>query len=406
MTTFHYRAFNHLGDMLEGEVEASTVEEAESLLFRRGLTTIDIKVVGEQKSNLLTHVSFGKKKPSAAQIAAFTREFATLEEADVPLDQSLRILSTQSASPVLRDLAQAILNRIIDGVSLSEALSNWPDIFNREYINVVREGEAIGKVGLALTNLAEMLERQIELRGRIQSALVYPALLIVLALVSTGVVVGTLVPSIAPIFADNGRPMPSGLQFILDAEENSSIIVSAAFFLIIILIFLRKYSQKQPAFLIAIDHFYLKIPVIGVLLAQFSTARFANTLGSMLKAGVPLLQALESGRSAVINHYINSELSGVIEDVRSGSHLSSSLNKIDHFPPVAIQMISIGEETGKLDVMLLRVANMFERQTQRSIERVMGLLTPVLTILIAAVVGLLIMTVMDAVLGINELAGK
>jgi general secretion pathway protein F len=145
---------------------------------------------------------------------------------------------------------------------------------------------------------------------------------------------------------------------------------------------------------------------VGPLFAQFSTARFARTLGSMLKAGVPLLQGLESARTAVTNHYLNAELAGVIEAVRGGAHLSTALGAVAYVPPVAPQMIAIGEETGQLDNMLLRVATMFERQTQRSIERAMGLLTPVLTIVIAAVVGGLIMTVMDAVLGINELAVK
>jgi general secretion pathway protein F len=142
------------------------------------------------------------------------------------------------------------------------------------------------------------------------------------------------------------------------------------------------------------------------LLAQYAMARFSRTLGSMLKAGVPLLQALESARAGVVNSYLNSKLVEVIAAVRGGAHLSSTLAQVEHIPSVAPQMISIGEETGKLDEMLLRIAIMFERKTHRSIEQVMGLVTPLLTVLIAGVVGGLIMTVMDAVLGINELATK
>jgi general secretion pathway protein F len=406
MPTFKYRAYSGSGDLLEGEIEARSSEEAEEALYRRGLTPFETRVAKAGGAAALTQISLGKRGPSAAQIASFTREFATLEQADVPLDQSLRILSAQSPTPALRELAQEILTRIVDGASLSDALSRRPEIFGREYVNVVREGETVGKVGPALADLAEMLERRQELRARVQSALIYPALLITLAIISTGVVLGTLVPSIAPIFADNGKDMPAGLQFILDIEANLSTIalVLAVIGAGIALFF--KMARSRPPWRIAIARFYLRIPVVGPLLAQYATARFSRTLGSMLKAGVPLLQGLESARTAVTNHFLNHELEAVIEAVRGGGHLSDSLSPVPYLPPVATQMITIGEETAQLGDMLLRVATMFERETQRSIERAMGLLTPTLTIFIASVVGGLIMTVMDAVLSINDLAVK
>jgi general secretion pathway protein F len=406
MPTFKYRAYSGSGDLLEGEIEARSSEEAEEALYRRGLTPFETREAKAGGAAGLTQISFGKRGPNATQIASFTREFATLEQADVPLDQSLRILSAQSPTPALRELAQEILTRIVDGASLSDALSRRPEIFGQEYVNVVREGETVGKVGPALADLAEMLERRQELRARVQSALIYPALLITLAIISTGVVLGTLVPSIAPIFADNGKDMPAGLQFILDIEANLGTI--ALVFAIIgagIALFF-KMAQSRPPWRIAIARFYLRIPVVGPLLAQFATARFSRTLGSMLKAGVPLLQGLESARAAVSNHFLNHELEAVIEAVRGGAHLSGALSVVPYLPPVATQMITIGEETAQLGDMLLRVATMFERETQRSIERAMGLLTPTLTIFIAAVVGGLIMTVMDAVLSINDLAVK
>jgi general secretion pathway protein F len=405
MPTFKYRAYSVTGDLLEGEIEARTKDEAEETLFRRGLTPFETREA-KAGASAFSQISFGRRGPNAAQVASFTREFATLEQADVPLDQSLRILSAQSAIPALRELAQEILAQIVDGASLSDALSRRPDVFGAEYVNVVREGETVGKVGPALMDLADMLERRLELRARIQSALIYPALLITLAIISTGVVLGTLVPSIAPIFADNGKDMPSGLQFIIDVEASAGTIglVLAALVGAVLLFF--KMAQTRPTWRVAIDRFYLRLPLAGPLLAQFATARFARTLGSMLKAGVPLLQGLESARAAVSHRFLNDELAGVIEAVRGGANLSGALVSVPFIPPVASQMITIGEETAQLGDMLLRVATMFERQSQRSIERGMGLLTPALTILIAGVVGGLIMTVMDAVLGINELAVK
>jgi general secretion pathway protein F len=404
MPTFKYRAYSVSGDLVEGEIDARSGDEAEDALFKRGLTPFETREAKPASS--LASFSFGKSGPGPAQIASFTREFATLEQADVPLDQSLRILAAQSPSEPLRALAQELLAHIVDGASLSDALSRRPDVFSPEYVNVVREGETVGRVGPALDDLAEMLERGLELRARIQSALIYPALLITLAIISTGVVLGTLVPSIAPIFADNGKDMPSGLQFILDVEANGGYIALALGVIAAAVALVFKMAQTRPSWQVAIARFYLRLPVVGGLLSQFATARFSRTLGSMLKAGVPLLQGLESARTAVSNKFFNDELAGVVEAVRGGANLSSALAGVPHLPPVATQMITIGEETAQLGDMLLRVAAMFERQTQRSIERAMGLLTPALTIGIAAVVGGLIMTVMDAVLSINDLAAK
>jgi general secretion pathway protein F len=404
MPKFKYRAFSTSGDLMEGEIEARTAAEAEDAIFMRGLTPFE--TFEARKASSFTQISFGSRKPNAAQIASFTSEFATLEQADVPLDQSLRILAAQSPSEPLRALAQELLARIVDGASLSDALSRRPDIFSSEYINMVREGEAVGRVGASLTELAEMLERRLELRARIQSALIYPSLLITLAIISTGVVLGTLVPSIAPIFADNGKAMPSGLQFILDVQANAGVIGLIFLLIGVGVATVYKMAQTRPTWQVALGRLYLRLPVAGPLLAQFATARFSRTLGSMIKAGVPLLQGLESARTAVSNAFLNDELAGVVEAVRGGANLSGALARVPYLPPVATQMITIGEETAQLGDMLLRVAAMFERQTQRSIERAMGLMTPVLTILIAGVVGGLIMTVMDAVLSINDLAAK
>lgn len=406
MPLFKYRAYSSDGDLSEGEVEARSSAEAEEALWRRGLTPFETQEVGVGGGGPAAWGFFGRRGPSSAQLASFTREFATLEQADVPLDQSLRILSTQNADPALRDLASSILRHIVDGASLSESLTRQSGVFGADYVNIVRAGEAMGKVGMALDEMADMLERRQEVRSRIQSSLVYPVLLIVLALLSTVIVLGTLVPNIAPIFTDNGKPMPSGLQFIIDVEDNWPIIASVFAALGVGVFAFFSYAASRPHLRILIDRTLLRLPYVGAWRSQHETARFARTLGSMSRAGVPLLQGLESARAVVGNRYLGAQIDAVIETVRGGATLSSALGRADGVPVVAIQMISIGEEVAKLDGMLLRVAEMFERQTQRSVERVIGLLTPVLTILIAGVVGGLIMTVMDAVLGINELATK
>jgi general secretion pathway protein F len=405
MPSYSYRAFSDGGDLREGEVEAASREAAEEAVWRLGLTPFEWRDGAATARRGLSFFS-REARPSAARLAAFTREFATLEQADIPLDQSLRLLATQASSPALRKIADEILRQVVDGASLSQALAARPDVFGQDYVQVVREGESIGRVGDALTELADMLERRQELRGRVQSALVYPALLIVMAIGSTAVVLGTLIPNIAPIFTDNGKPMPAGLQFILNLEAHGGELLLALALLVAFAVVGLRLVAARPAWRSAFDRALLRLPALGALLQKLAAARFARSLGSMLKAGAPMLQALESARLSVSNHYLRGRFADAIEEVRGGARLSATLRDIEFFPPSAAQMVAIGEETGQTPAMLLRLAAMFERDTHTAIERVMGLLTPLLTVTIAGVVGGLILTVMDAVLGINDLAMK
>ncbi|MCI4677161.1 type II secretion system F family protein [Rhodoblastus acidophilus] len=406
MPSFSYRALSDGGDLREGQVEAASREAAEEAVWRLGLTPFEWRDGAASPRLSLLSFLVREPKPSAARLAGFTREFATLEQADIPLDQSLRLLAAQNASPALRRIADDILKQVVDGASLSQALAARPDVFGQDYVQVVREGESVGRVGEALSELADMLERRQELRGRVQSALVYPALLVVMAIGSTAVVLGTLIPNIAPIFTDNGKPMPAGLQFILGLEAHGGEIALAAALLGAAIFFALRVTAARPAWRSGLDRFLLRLPAVGGLLRKLATARFARSLGSMLKAGAPMLQALDSARLSVSNHYLRERFAHTIEEVRGGARLSASLRAIDFFPPAAAQMIAIGEETGQTPAMLLRLAAMFERDTQAAIERVMSLLTPLLTVTIASVVGGLILTVMDAVLSINDLAMK
>jgi general secretion pathway protein F len=404
MSNFRFRAYSEVGDLVEGEIEARSSEEAEDALWRRGVTPFELNETKDGSGPSSFSALFSGGKPSSAELASFTREFATLEEADIPLDNSLRILATQSPSSRLRTLAEEILRRIVDGASLSDALSARPDVFASDYVDIVRAGEAMGNVAQSLTDLADLLERRLETRARIQSGLVYPALLIVLAILSTGVVVSSLVPSIAPIFVDNGREMPKGLKFIVDMQSQWPTILGTLVALGVAIPALLRYARGRPALQAQLHRLLLRLPYAGPLIGKHQAARFARTLGSMARAGVPLLQGLESARAVVGNAHLRAEFAAAIEAVRGGVALSAALERIDLLPPPTAQMARIGEEVGKLDQLLLRLALMFERQTQRSVERAVGLVTPILTILIAAVVGGLVMTVMDAVLGINELA--
>jgi general secretion pathway protein F len=406
MPKFKYFAYTDEGDLVDGEIESSDLESARETLIKRDITPYDIKLIGTSIVNYNISLKKENAPLSEQHIAEFTREVATLLEANIPVDQIFKIISTQLGKKTYKHIAKDILLCLIDGGSLSDALARHGSTFNQEYINVVRVGEKVGKIGPSFKDLADMLERRTEIRTKLRSALIYPSLLIIMAVISTGVIVGTLVPNIAPIFEENNQPIPSGLQFLIDLIDSWPIILAFICCIGIIILFVKRTADNRRDLRITLDKFKLRVPIIGELLVQNNLARFSRTVGSMLKSGVPLIQGLESGYAAIQNDYFKSAFENLTHDVKSGARLSSSITNIEYIPAMVIQMVSIGEETGRLDDMLLRVANIFEKKTQTSIERAMSLLTPILTIIIAAVVGGLIITVMNAVLSINDLAGR
>ena len=280
------------------------------------------------------------------------------------------------------------------------------NVFPEEYISVVRAGETGAALGRVLSELADLMERRVELRAKMRSALTYPAVLIFMALVSTAIVVGFLVPSIAPIFADTGKPMPAGLRIIVALEENWPYLAAAALAAAVLLTIAARSMLARPEIRTRFDRMKLRLPIAGPLVAKMQMAKFARTLGALLRAGVPLLQALGSAHAVVANRAYSADLGKAIDAVRNGESLGRALAGVADMPAVMTQMVRVGEESRKIDQMLLRVAAMFETQSQRQIDRMMGLLTPVLTIAIAGVVGALILTVMSAILGINELAAQ
>ena len=319
------------------------------------------------------------------------------------LDHALRLLSNQG-STAQRALAGGLLAEVLDGQSLSDALAKRGDVFSGEYVNAVKAGEASGHLGAALEMMAGLLEKRAEQAGKIRTALVYPAILVVMAMVSTGIVLLVLVPSVAPIFIDSGKPLPDGLKLIVAISDGAPYWGSGLALLVGAGVMAARRMRRDLGFKLSVDAAVLRLPVIGGLVAETDGARFARTLGSLVKAGVPLLQALSSAQASVGNLALRGGLADAGDRVRDGASVSRALAPVVGLPRVLIDMLAVGEEAGRPDEMLLRVAGMLERQTEHKVARAMALLTPVLTITIAAVVGGLMFAVMTAVLSINDLA--
>ncbi len=403
MPTFRYRAYGARGEFREGSIDAVTQDAAGDMLWAQGLTPFQMRLADQSAKPWWQREVFSGHRSLAADLASFTREFATLNTAEIPLDDSLRILSEQATSPRTRTLASSLLADVLNGLTLSDALRRQPRTFSADYVSVVRAGEIGGTVGQVLEELADLLERRLEIKGKIQSALVYPMILLALSILSLAVIIGVLVPSIAPIFADGAKPLPGFLRFLVTVQSHWLEILTGLIVAVAVTVAAITTALKRPQARLAFDHWKVRLPILGSFIRQHETARFARTLSTLLKAGVPLLQAATSARTVVGNRHIGAGLDFAIDAIREGVALHRALQAATALPPIALRMISVGEEARKLDRMLWRVAVTLEQQTQHSIDRFMAALTPLLTIIIASLVGGLIMAVMGAISNISEL---
>jgi general secretion pathway protein F len=404
MPLFRYRAYGEAGDLAEGRIDAVSAEAAEATLGAQGLTPFRLDALSDVKVPWWERELFSSSGPGRVDLALFTREFSELYVSGIPLDDCLRILCDEATTAGMRRISAPLLAGVLDGSTLADAMQQHSRFFSPEYLNVVRAGEISGTLAQSFQELADLMERRAAIDARVRSALTYPVVLIGLAAVSVGVVVGVLVPSIAPIFAESGKPVPEALQLLVSLRDNWLLFFLTFFALAAAGFGLVAFIRKAPSRQLVYDGYKLRLPAIGAFLLQKETARFARTLGTLLKAGVPLLQASVSAQAVVHNRVIAAKIGQAVGMVREGSSLHNALRSDETFPPVVLRMISVGEETAKLDKMLLRAAVMFEDRTQRSVDNLMSLLTPALTLLIAGLVGGLVLTVMSAILSINELA--
>ena len=406
MPIFRYRAYGPDGALAEGTIDAVSPDAASDLLWARGLSPYQMRATDEVGTKWWNRdISFGNGK-ARADLLAFTREFSMLNAADIPLDSALQIMKTQASSQRLRTLVEALLSDILNGAALSDAMQKQSKVFPPDYIAVVRAGETGGRLASVLVELAELLERRAEIRQRVHSALIYPSMLVALSIGTLAIILGGLIPSIAPIFTQSGKPVPASLAFMLEVRDHWAEIAAGFAALAVLGAGAVAAANRKPETRQHLDRLKLRLPLVGSFLLRQETARFTRTLGSMLKAGVSLTQAAKSSCSVVGNLHVAASLDRAIEAVHQGSALNKALREEAVLPAVALQMIAVGEEAGKLDRMLTHVASLLESEMQSRIDRFMSALMPALTVGIAVLVGVLIMPVMNAVLSINDLAAR
>lgn len=405
MPRFRYKAAGTDGQVIEGELEAPDRAQAARQLQTRGQVPIQIDVAGKTTpAGLASDKAPGTRKTSAADIDLFTLELATLLRAGLPIDQALDTLTSLAETPALAQIATAVNTEVRGGASLSDALSRSDPGFDEFYCNMVRAGESSGALDLALERMAGFRANRREMRQALISALIYPAILLTLALVAVAVLLAFVVPQFTELFADAGRELPLLTRIVAGAGD----LVVNWWWLILLLIGGTVWAVRRhwnsPAGRAQWDAQLLRLPLVGTLTRKLHTARFARTLGTLLGSGVNLLPAINIAKEIVGNEVMAQALGQVENRVREGEGLAAPLSDTQVLPTLATQLIRLGESSGKLEPLLMQIAEIYDRDVQTMLKRLLTLAEPVIIIVIALLVTVIILSVVLMILESNNLA--
>lgn len=408
MALYAFEAVRQSGEAVSAQVEAATEGEAVERVREQGLILLRIQTAAsaafaahDRKSGSFASL-FASRKVSRDQIVAFTRDLANLISAGLPLDRAFELLIGLAESGPLAALLQDLRDRVRGGKALSQALAEHPRQFDRLYVNMVRAGEASGTLGPVLERISEFQERSAELRSSVQSALLYPVVLVAVAIVAVLTMLFFVVPKFEATFRQFGKALPPATENLLAL---SHWLRSDGWILIIgiaALVILVRGRLRTPAGLLKWHRRKLTLPVLGDLFSKIEVARLTRTLGTLLGNGVSLLPALTIVKDTVENRALSSSLDGVLVRLKAGQGFARPLMETGLYPKLAVHMVAVGEETGRLDSMLIKVADVYDQEVNTSLKRALGLLEPVLILTLAVVVGGIIYALMSALLGITE----
>jgi general secretion pathway protein F len=406
MALFRYKALDARGEMLDGQMEAADGAEVARRLQEQGHLPVETRPANEGGGARGAWRALLKPKPFAGdRLVQFTQQLATLLGAGQPLDRALTILLELPEDEATRRIVADIRDAVRGGSPLSSALERQHGAFGRLYVNMVRAGEAGGSLHETLSRLAEYLERSRALRGRVVNALIYPAILLVMVSLSLLFLLGFVVPQFAAMYDSLDAPLPWFSRIVLGIGmfvRDWWIVLLAVPVLALLWIDRR---LRDAAFRARFDAWLLERKFAGPLVAKLETARLARTLGTLLRNGVPLLSALGIGRNVLGNRALAADVDAAIEQVRNGAGLAAALGRGKRFPRLALQMVQVGEESGALDAMLLKAADAFERETSLALDRMLAALVPVVTLALAAVVGVVIMAVLTPIYDLTTVIG-
>ena len=404
MPLFEYKAVAPSGETVQGTMEAASVDMVVLKLQEAGNIPLQARETGSGGFSL-SALRLGRRGMNAREVGEFTQQLSTLLGAGLPLDRSLQVMLELSENEKVKRTVTEIRDRVREGGSLSDALEEQHGAFNRLFVNMVRAGEVGGTLDVTLSRLTDYLERSRDLKDSVVSALIYPILLLVLAAGSLILLLVYVIPQFTPIFEELGGDLPLITKIVLGAGSILQNFWWAIILLTVLAVtqFKRMLADAEKRF--AWDTRVLSMRWVGDLVATMETARLTRTLGPLFSNGVPLLSALSIARNVISNTVLRKDVNDAARQVKTGGGLARNLAKGERFPRLALQMISVGEETGQLDSMLMKVSDTYDREVRNTIERLLSIFTPVVTLLLAVLIGTIVLSVLVAILSINDLVG-
>jgi general secretion pathway protein F len=406
MPVYAYTALDAGGRTKKGGIEAGSVAAARQKLRDDGVFPVEIAESSESRNH---DAGTGKggglfKRVGLQELSVMTRQLATLIGAGLPLVPSLSALAPQIRNQFLRATVVRIREEVNEGNSFTVALSHFPEIFPQFYINMARAGEASGTLNLVLERLADFQEKQQEMRSKIRTALAYPVFMFV---VGSGVLlflVTFVVPNITNIFSEMHQTLPAITVFLIVV---SGFLKSFWWILALVLAIgiagARSAIKKTEGGRNFWDKLKLNFPLLGTLNRKIAVARFARTLGTLLQSSVPLLAALDIARNVVDNRLVANEIKRVAKDVEEGQSLSAPLARNQFFPPIAVEMIAVGEQSGNVEKMLFKVADAYEKEVESNIVMITSLLEPAMILVMGGVVGFIVVSILLPIFEMNQL---
>lgn len=390
MAVYEYRVRDRSGKILKSQMEAESVNQVRDLLRAKNMMIVEIKA---PKAGLNADIKIpflDNRPPGLKQVSIFSKQLATLINAGVPLVQSLTILQKQIEHKGFQEVVKNIRTEVEAGTPLSEAIAKYPKIFDRLYVNLVRAGETSGTLDTVLERIAAFQEKDLALRGKIRSAMTYPTVVLVFALLITFFLLTTVVPQFAGILTQLNAPLPFITRMLMAVSEflkHSSLYIVLG---IAALVFAYRWYYSKPQGRHVIDDIKLRTPVFGNLIQKSAISSFARTFGLLISSGVNIIESLEITRGTANNAIVEDSIENAKNVVMVGEQMSSSLATSKVFPPMVVSMINIGEETGAMDTMLDKVGDFYDREVDEAVEGLTAAIEPLMIVFLGGIVGTIV----------------
>ncbi len=398
LSYYQYQAYDQNGQLQHGEISAASEQEVVAALKLKKLIPVKIEITEEKRRQ-----QKNSKGISRTELIEFTQGLSTLVDANIPLDRTLLLLEELTDKPTTRQLIESLRRDVKDGKTLAQAMESRPENFSKMYISMIRAGEEGGILAQLLPALEKFLSQAEATRKNLISALIYPAVLFFVGIVSIVLMLGFVVPRFASLFADSGSKIPDSAAFLLwlsDGVQSYGWLLAMVPFA---LIYLWQWWGSERGNRRQRDNFLLHLPLMGKLLREKEAATFARTLGALLEAGIPLIKGLQITNGVIENQVIVARLKLVEQDVSAGIALGKALDKQKIFPILLTRLVSVGEETGRTAAILNQLADTFDASVKNTLSKMVALVEPLLIVFLGMMVGGIVITMLMAVFSINDI---